>query len=110
MLGSMRVPPAAPLSQLFPSAPPLALDLMAKCLRFNPDKRITADEALRHPYIAEFACEADYQPLSVRPVRICIDDDVKVGGGVGGCSRITFELKDEGPGRPLVVITLKLWS
>ena len=29
---------------------PLALDLINKCLEFNPDKRISAEAALAHPY------------------------------------------------------------
>lgn len=32
---------------------PLALDLLDRCLTFNPQKRITAEEAMRHPYFQE---------------------------------------------------------
>lgn len=31
----------------------LGVDLMKKCLKFNPNKRITVREALEHPYLAE---------------------------------------------------------
>ena len=37
-----------------PSASPAAFDLLEKMLEFNPQKRITVEEALRHPYLAEF--------------------------------------------------------
>ncbi|XP_052256197.1 mitogen-activated protein kinase 15-like isoform X2 [Dreissena polymorpha] len=37
-----------------PDAPKDAIDLCRKLLQFNPDKRITADEALRHPYVGRF--------------------------------------------------------
>jgi len=37
---------------LFPKASAKALDLLEKLLAFNPLKRITVDEALRHPYLA----------------------------------------------------------
>lgn len=33
---------------------PLVLDLIDKCLEFNPDKRITVEEALAHPYLKAF--------------------------------------------------------
>ncbi|PKI36886.1 hypothetical protein CRG98_042728 [Punica granatum] len=42
-----------PLSTLFPLADPLGLDLLAKMLVFDPTKRITAAEALKHPYLAD---------------------------------------------------------
>lgn len=32
----------------------LALDLLSKMLVMDPSKRITATEALQHPYLAEF--------------------------------------------------------
>ncbi|KAF4798308.1 Mitogen-activated protein kinase 15 [Turdus rufiventris] len=39
--------------EIFPSSTPLpALDLLKKLLVFNPDKRLTAEEALQHPYVS----------------------------------------------------------
>ncbi len=43
-----------PLSHLFPNAPADALDLMTKLLQFNPERRLSADETLAHPYLAQF--------------------------------------------------------
>jgi mitogen-activated protein kinase 1/3 len=43
-----------PFAQLFPNTSPLALDLLEKLLAFNPNKRITVEEALRHPYLEPY--------------------------------------------------------
>lgn len=42
------------LEQLFPNAPKDGIDLMANLLKFNPAKRLTAEQALDHPYVAEY--------------------------------------------------------
>ncbi|KAG0047083.1 MAP kinase Pmk1 [Linnemannia elongata] len=43
-----------PFASMFPDANPLALDLLEKFLTFNPAKRITVEEALRHPYLEPY--------------------------------------------------------
>jgi len=43
-----------PFTQLFPDANPLALDLMKGLLRFDPSERLTAAQALQHPYVSGF--------------------------------------------------------
>jgi mitogen-activated protein kinase 1/3 len=48
-----------PWNTLFPKANPLALDLLDKMLVFNPNKRISVEEALRHPYLAELVEDLD---------------------------------------------------
>lgn len=39
---------------MYPKANPLAIDLLDKCLTFNPKKRITVEEALAHPYLEPY--------------------------------------------------------
>ncbi|KAJ2456060.1 mitogen activated protein kinase [Coemansia sp. RSA 2336] len=51
--------PKANFSKMFPYASPLAIDLMDKMLHFSPKKRITVEEALAHPYLAQYHDEAD---------------------------------------------------
>lgn len=49
-----RLSPKKPmnLKDKYAGASDQALDLLAMMLRFNPNKRITVDEALEHPYLA----------------------------------------------------------
>ncbi len=42
-----------PFSELYPEASEDCLDLMKKMLTFDPQQRISVDEALKHPYLAE---------------------------------------------------------
>lgn len=63
---------------MFPKCDPLELDLLSRLLSFNPNKRITIEEALRHPYVSEF--HDQYEETEIvceKPIRIPIDDNVK---------------------------------
>lgn len=50
--------PKIPFSTLYPKTAPEGLDLIEKMLEFNPNKRITVDEALNHPYLAAMRDES----------------------------------------------------
>lgn len=50
---SQEIKPKVPFSKLFPEANEKALDLLDKMLEFNPAKRITVEDALKHPYMAD---------------------------------------------------------
>jgi len=76
MIDSLPPLRARPLRDLFPSAPPDAVDLIARCLQFNPEKRLTAHEALRHKYVAAFHNAAD-EPACPRALRIQVNDNTK---------------------------------
>jgi len=39
---------------LFPGSPDHAIDLLEKLLKFDPSERITAADALKHPYFSEY--------------------------------------------------------
>jgi mitogen-activated protein kinase 1/3 len=53
-----KVPkPKSPIKwdEKIPNANPQAIDLMLKMLRFSPDKRITIEDAINHPFFTNFA-------------------------------------------------------
>ncbi|CAM9279762.1 unnamed protein product, partial [Choristocarpus tenellus] len=79
------IPPACqvPLSEMFPSASAQALDLIFQCLQFNPDKRTKAQDALKHPYVAEFHNpddEPDYPhgTIQITIEKSVVDDNTKL--------------------------------
>jgi len=76
MIGSLPMSTAKNVRTLFPSAPDDSLDLLIKLLQFNPSKRITAEEALEHPYVAQFH-NPDIEPVCTRKIEIPIDDNTK---------------------------------
>lgn len=43
-----------PLDELLLDVPADALDLLHSLLQFNPDKRLTAEQALKHPYVKRY--------------------------------------------------------
>ncbi|KAF8059424.1 erkB [Scenedesmus sp. PABB004] len=76
MMESCSVTQAKRLADLFPHASAEALDLLSKLLQFNPAKRLSAAEALRHPYVAQFA-NPDDEPCCSKVVTIPINDNHK---------------------------------
>eukprot|EP00112_Aurelia_sp_Birch-Aquarium-sp1_P008245 Seg1903.7 transcript_id=Seg1903.7/GoldUCD/mRNA.D3Y31 product="Mitogen-activated protein kinase 15" protein_id=Seg1903.7/GoldUCD/D3Y31 len=74
---SSRSRPRRPLEELVPNAPPDALDLLKLFLQFNPDKRLTAEEALRHPYVAKFH-KPESESSLLYDVVPPVDDDIQL--------------------------------
>ncbi|XP_055655852.1 mitogen-activated protein kinase 15 isoform X1 [Falco peregrinus] len=67
--------------EILPSSTPLpALDLLKKLLVFNPDKRLTAEEALQHPYVKRFHCPAR-EPSLDYDVILPLGDDIQLSVG-----------------------------
>ncbi|XP_048338541.1 mitogen-activated protein kinase 15 isoform X2 [Sphaerodactylus townsendi] len=60
-----------------PSTPPQALDLLKRLLVFNPEKRLTVEEALEHPYVQRFHCPTKEPALDYNVV-LPLDDDLQL--------------------------------
>nr|XP_057902561.1 mitogen-activated protein kinase 15 [Doryrhamphus excisus] len=74
----MLLKPQVPLEEVLQSSvPPDALDLLKGLLVFNPDKRLTAEKALQHPYVARFHNPAK-EPALTYDVTLPLDDDVQL--------------------------------
>jgi len=78
MLENLPDPPAPrTLENIYPNADSDSIDMLQKLLMFNPDKRMTAEEALEHPYVAQFhAPEEEINCEKIITIRI--DDDKKL--------------------------------
>ncbi|GBG24850.1 Mitogen-activated protein kinase 3 [Hondaea fermentalgiana] len=60
--------PLRPLSRLLQGCCPKAVDLASRLLVFEPERRLTVEEAIRHPYLASLYCPRD------EPTRESIQD------------------------------------
>ena len=67
--------------------------------QFNPAKRITAEEALRHPFVAQFHNPAD-EPACDHTITIPIDDNVKYSIQVPGPCCCSLGRRRRGGARP----------
>lgn len=76
MLESLPQVRTKSLQEFFPSASEEALDLVLNLMQFNPNKRMTVEQALAHPYVSQFH-NADDEPNCPRPIAICMDDNRK---------------------------------
>jgi mitogen-activated protein kinase 15 len=50
--------------------------MMERMLQFNPNKRMSLEEALAHPYVAEFH-NSEAEPMYEGVVHIPVDDNVR---------------------------------
>ena len=76
MLENMgRVTPRS-FEEVFPEAPHDAVDFMRRLLRFHPKKRLNAQEAIAHPYVAAFHNPSE-EPTCSSPIVIPLSDDTR---------------------------------
>jgi len=77
MLESLPKNRPKPLAEMFPRASSEALDLLRLCFQFNPSRRISAKDSLRHPYVVQFHNPDDEFDCD-RVIRIPVDDNTKL--------------------------------
>lgn len=76
MLDSLPATRKRAFHDYFPSASDDALDLLRKLLEFNPSRRMSIEQALRHKYVSQFHRDED-EIACPNSIRISIDDDRK---------------------------------
>ena len=78
MLDSLPAVTVKPLTDVMPGVTPEALDMVKTCFFFNPYSRPSAEESLRHMYIAEFHNEEEEPIYPHGPLKLPIDDNTKL--------------------------------
>uniref|UniRef100_A0A7S3M8L4 Mitogen-activated protein kinase n=1 Tax=Spumella elongata TaxID=89044 RepID=A0A7S3M8L4_9STRA len=66
------------LGDVFPGASSEAIDLIRSCFHFNPNKRPSAEELLKHVFVSEFHNEEEEPIYPHGPLRLPIDDNIKL--------------------------------
>lgn len=76
MLDSLPPTRKRSFHSFFPAAGDDAVDLVRKLLQFNPVKRLSIEQTLKHKYVAQFH-NPDDEPCCPHTIRISIDDNRK---------------------------------
>merc|ERR1711871_1771248 len=72
MLESLPSTQKRSLADIYPQASKGAIDLLGQLLQFNPEKRISAEDSLKHPYVAQFH-DPPNEPECKQPLYLQID-------------------------------------
>mmetsp|Transcript_19926 Transcript_19926/g.27465 ORF Transcript_19926/g.27465 Transcript_19926/m.27465 type:complete len:120 (-) Transcript_19926:539-898(-) len=78
MLESLPALNFKPINEVFSAASSEAIDLIKSCFHFNPSRRPSAEDLLKHIFVAEFHNEEEEPIYPHGPLRLPIDDNVKL--------------------------------
>lgn len=73
IIDSLRITKKKSLNDMFPLLSVEGLDLLKKLLQFNPNKRPTIEQALKHPYVSQFHDEEE-EITCKKIIEIPLDD------------------------------------
>jgi len=76
ILSSINVSKKRSFHSFFPNASEVALDFLRRLLCFNPNHRLTVEEALKHKYVEQFS-SPDEEIVCDHLIEIPMDDNVK---------------------------------
>jgi mitogen-activated protein kinase 15 len=76
ILSQINVSKKKSFQSFFGNASDVALDLLKKLLVFNPNNRLTADEALKHKYVEQFSSPEE-EIICKETIKISMDDNKK---------------------------------
>ena len=76
MLESLPATKPKKLKDMLPTASDDAIDMIYNLLRFNPTKRLSVEEALAHPFVAQFH-NPEEETNCTKKIFIPIDDNKK---------------------------------
>lgn len=76
ILNSIKITKKRSFSSMFAGASEDALDLLRRLLTFNPNHRLTAEEALKHKYVEQFSCPQE-EIVHKGAIVIPMDDNTK---------------------------------
>lgn len=68
--------PTLSFAEMIPNCPAVLNDLLELCFQWNPMKRLTAMEALRHPYLSAFH-DPDAEPVFGQRLELTLQDNHK---------------------------------
>ncbi|KAI6176157.1 Mitogen-activated protein kinase [Aphelenchoides bicaudatus] len=73
-LMSLAATPKTPWKRMYPNGDPRGLDLLDKLLTFNPNQRITVEQALAHPFFEQYYDPND-EPICDNPFTFDVELD-----------------------------------